>query len=113
MATIPYVWDVPYSDFTNNLRVTVYNSTGSEVSGVNHELSNGNITIQLPGYGSYRLVALDNGIRYTKHVSVNAPAISSSGGIDLAYLERYVKENSSNVLVTDNLNGTVTITVGE
>lgn len=111
---IAYLWDVPYSDFTSNLKVKVYTSSGTELPDVSYELEHGNITLQLPSYGSYRLVAIDSGIKYAKHITVNAPVVSGTGsGVDMSMLERYVRENSSNLVAVDNKNGTITITVGE
>ena len=77
-----YLWDAPYLDFSNEVVITYKEAnTSDKPKPAQFTLTDGNALISFDNPGSYKVYAVDKGIRYERTVTVHkiAPSLEGSG----------------------------------
>ena len=77
-----YLWDAPYLDFSSEAVITYKEAnTSDKPKPAQFTLTDGNALLSFDSPGSYKVYAVDKGIRYERTVTVHkiAPSLEGSG----------------------------------
>lgn len=77
-----YLWDAPYLDFSSEAVITYKKAnTSDKPKPAQFSITEGNALLSFDNPGSYRVYAVDKGIRYERTINIHkiAPSLEGSG----------------------------------